>query len=83
MEKITQFLWEEGCNIEDSKMAAFCGEFAIILLVSGEAPGLEKVSTSLNVLKERTGLDFLGKRTSPKAVSDSALPCPAAYRLLA
>ena len=75
VEKITQFLLEVGCNIEDSKMAAFCGEFAIILLVSGEASGLDKVSSSLDVLKERTGLDFHSKRTSPKSVADSALPC--------
>ena len=40
VEQISQFLLKEGCNIEDSKMAVFCGEFTIILLVSGAPKGL-------------------------------------------
>ena len=58
VEQITQFLLREGCNIEDSKMAVFCGEFAIILLVSGEAAGLDRVAQSLPLLTSQTGLAF-------------------------
>ena len=60
--KITQFLLKEGCNIEDSKMAVFCGEFTIILLVSGEMAALERVSKSFESLTAQTGLAFFGKR---------------------
>ena len=75
VEQITQFLLKEGCNIEDSKMAAFCGEFAIILLVSGEAIALERVSQSLDSLTAQIGLVFSSKKTSPRAPVGSALPC--------
>lgn len=79
VEQITQFLLKEGCNIEDSKMAVFCGEFTIILLVSGEATALEKVSQTLKSLTAQTGLIFFSKQPASRAPVESALPC----RLLA
>ena len=79
VEQITQFLLKEGCNIEDSKMAVFCGEFTIILLVSGAADALEKVAQSLQSLTAQTGLIFFSKRTAPRRPPEAALPC----RLLA
>ena len=75
VEKIAQFLLKEDCNIEDSKMAVFCGEFTIILLVSGEGAALDKVSKSLSSLSAQTGLAFSSKRPANEAQSPSALPC--------
>ncbi len=37
VEKISEFISRHGCNIEDSKMAVFCSEFALILLISGDS----------------------------------------------
>ena len=79
VEEIAQFLLKEGCNIEDSKMAVFCGEFTIILLVSGEITALEKVSRSFTDLSAQTGLAFSSKRPANKARLASALP----FRLMA
>ena len=75
VEQITQFLLHEGCNIEDSKMAVFCGEFTIILLVSGEAAGLERVSQSLNTLTTQTGLTFTSKKPVARTAVGTSLPC--------
>src|SRR3989338_7416408 len=75
VEQITQFLLHEGCNIEDSKMAVFCGEFTIILLVSGEAAGLERVGQSLNTLTTQTGLTFTSKKPVARTAVGSSLPC--------
>ena len=79
VEQISQFLLKEGCNIEDSKMAVFCGEFTIILLVSGATEGLERVAQSLKELTSQTGLVCFSKKPAPRAPVTSALPC----RLLA
>ena len=79
VEQISQFLLKEGCNIEDSKMAVFCGEFTIILLVTGSPDGLERVSGTLSSLTAQTGLAFYSKRAVPRPPSSAALPC----RLLA
>ncbi|HWP83872.1 MAG TPA: ACT domain-containing protein [Terriglobia bacterium] len=75
VEQISQFLLQEGCNIEDSKMAVFCGEFTIILLVSGSAEGLERVSRSLKDLTAQTGLVFFSKRPAVRTPAAAALPC--------
>jgi glycine cleavage system transcriptional repressor len=79
VEQISQFLLKEGCNIEDSKMAVFCGEFTIILLVSGESAALDRIAGSLQSLTAQTGLVFFSKRPAVRAPVASALPC----RLLA
>ena len=79
VEQISQFLLREGCNIEDSKMAVFCGEFTIILLVSGSADGLARVAQNFEVLTAQTGLAYFSKEPTARAVAPSALPC----RLLA
>jgi glycine cleavage system transcriptional repressor len=79
VEQISQFLFKEGCNIEDSKMAVFCGEFTIILLVTGKEDALNRVATSLDALTAQTGLVFTSKHPVMRSTSESALPC----RLLA
>jgi glycine cleavage system transcriptional repressor len=38
---ITETIYENGCNLEDSTMTSMLDEFAIILLFSGEGDGLE------------------------------------------
>lgn len=75
VEKITQFVLKEHCNIEDSKMAVFCGEFTIILLVSGESSALERLSESFEPLTVQTGLIFFSKRPASKTQAESTLPC--------
>jgi len=79
VEQISQFFFKEGCNIEDSKMAVFCGEFTIILLVTGKEEALHRVASSLSTLTAQTGLAFTSKHPVTRATSESALPC----RLLA
>ncbi len=75
VEQISQFLLKQGCNIEDSNMAVFCGEFTIILLVTGEPEALERVSESLPELTGQTGLAFFSKTPLQRAPVPSALPC--------
>jgi len=75
VEQIAQYLLKERCNIEDSKMAVFCGEFTIILLVSGDAAALDWIARSFDTLTAQTGLVFHSKRPAAKAVATSALPC--------
>jgi glycine cleavage system transcriptional repressor len=45
VEEISAFIVRLQCNIEDSKMAVFCGEFAVILLVSGSTDNLLQLTT--------------------------------------
>jgi len=45
-----------GCNIEESKMAVLGGEFAVIMLVSGQAASVDSITRSAPALGEKLGL---------------------------
>jgi len=79
VEKISEFIVQHRCNIEDSKMAVFCGEFALIVLISGEAKNLQEISDQYRELADQTGLNVWVKTPSGKRSAGASLP----YRLTA
>jgi glycine cleavage system transcriptional repressor len=79
VEKISEFISRRGCNIEDSKMAVFYGEFAIILLISGDAPNLAKLAGGTRELETETRLSVATKKPAPRKPTEFALP----YKLTA
>ena len=74
VEKISQFIAKHGCNIEDSKMAVFCGEFALILLISGDASNLLKVANAYNELGALTGLNISVRKPAARRAPAQSLP---------
>jgi glycine cleavage system transcriptional repressor len=74
VEKISQFVSQHGCNIEDSKMDVFCGEFALILLLSGEVSSLLKVANADSELGTLTGLNISVRKPAPKTAAAQSLP---------
>jgi glycine cleavage system transcriptional repressor len=79
VERISEFIVQHGCNIEDSKMAVFCGEFALILLISGDSLQLLRVANADRELEDLTGLNVWMKTPGPKKPAEQSLP----YRLSA
>ena len=53
VETIAEFISRLGCNIEDSKMAVFCGEFAVIVLITGAVTILSKSRDTFAKWKSR------------------------------
>jgi glycine cleavage system transcriptional repressor len=79
VENISRFISRHGCNIEDSKMAVFCGEFAVIVLISGDATGLSAISKNYRDIETETGLSITIKRPANRKPSDFFIP----YKLTA
>ena len=79
VEKLSEFIARHGCNIEDSKMAVFCGEFAVIVLISGEGGNLVKIARDYRELEGETGLTLSIKTPAARKPADQFLP----YRLTA
>src|SRR5215831_829295 len=77
--KISEFISRQGCNIEDSKMAVFYGEFAVIVLISGEAGKLAEVGRHCREIERETGLAVAVKTPAARKSTESFLP----YRLTA
>jgi glycine cleavage system transcriptional repressor len=74
VEKISEFIARHGCNIEDSKMAVFCGEFALIILVSGESGTLHKIANHYRELEIETALAISIKTPTSRKPAESFLP---------
>ncbi len=79
VEKISEFIVQHHCNIEDSKMAVFCGEFALILLISGTSSDLESTGQASHQLEKLTGLKISIKHSAGRRPVEPSLP----YRLTA
>jgi len=79
VEKIAQIIARHDCNIEDSKMAVFCGEFAIIALISGEPDRLSEIVGDYRAIEAETGLTIATKTPATRPVTQNFLP----YKLTA
>jgi len=79
VEKISEFISRHGCNIEDSKMAVFCGEFAVIVLISGDGANLVKIGRDYREIETETGLAISIKTPITRAAPGAFLP----YKLTA
>lgn len=65
--EISQHVLALGLNIEDSRMSVLGGEFAFMLLVSGEESVLQKlIDSTSDIEKKFTDLTFNSKYTHPK-----------------
>lgn len=75
VDEVAAFLADRGLNIEESRMAVLGGEFAMILLASGEESSIKKLKKDLQEMKKATGLSFTMKKTSAPHIKDEpALP---------
>jgi glycine cleavage system transcriptional repressor len=79
VENLSSFISRRGCNIEDSKMAVFCGEFAVIILISGDRADLAKIAFEYRQIESETGLVVAVKGPSLRKTSQFFIP----YRLTA
>ena len=66
VEALSKKLLEKGLNIEDSRMSVLGGEFAVMLLLSGDAHALNTLESELANLESQLKLTLNAKRTQPK-----------------
>jgi glycine cleavage system transcriptional repressor len=79
VEKISQFIARQRCNIDDSKMAVFYGEFAVIVLISGSDTDLANIARHYHEIETETGLSVSVKAPSSRKSTQPLLP----YKLTA
>lgn len=63
VDEVSAYLFERGLNIESSRMAVLGGEFALILLASGEDALITGLAASPAELSKATGLTVFAKKT--------------------
>jgi len=62
--ELTEVLLDAKLNIEDSRMSILGGEFAIILLVTGDEASISRISKDKDKLEQSLNLNLLIKPTS-------------------
>ena len=71
--EISKLICELGANIEDSRMAALGGEFAIVMLLAGSADALTNIERRGGALGSELGLQLFFKQTSAATPSAATL----------
>jgi glycine cleavage system transcriptional repressor len=74
VDEISAFLSDRRVNIEDSHMAVLGGEFAVILLGSGEDRELDTLKNDMPGLEHDTGLSIQIRKTSGPGGSRESVP---------
>lgn len=71
---ITETIMESGCNLENSRMSVLGGEFAVILLASGNWNTIAKLESQLAALQDSLGMHIFSKRTETRMAKKNVMP---------
>jgi glycine cleavage system transcriptional repressor len=74
VDALSHAILEAGGNIEDSRMTVLGGEFAVLMLVSGNWNAIAKLESSLPTLQGKLDLVIVSKRTEPRVPQPRLLP---------
>lgn len=81
VDEVSQFIFQRGGNIEDSRMVNLRGQFAMMVLTGGDEPTIGRLRTELPQLQQQTGLHIELRPAGAVASGPSAAALP--YRLSA
>lgn len=74
VDELSRAILDSGGNIVDSRMTVLGGDFAIILLVSGQWNSIVKLENALPVLQQKLGMTFTARRTSEREKKADNVP---------
>lgn len=74
VDELSNIIYTHGLNIEDSRMTVLGGEFAILLLVSGEPSSIETLNSQLADIEQALRMRLLLKVTAEARTLDNTVP---------
>lgn len=74
VDQLSNIIGQHSLNIEDSRMTRLGGEFAALLLVSGDQTSLDALQTQANDIEQALQMRLLIKATSDTPPPDNAIP---------
>jgi len=74
VDDVSRIMLENELNIEDSRMSILGGEFAIILLVSGNTESVNRIRSQQQQLEQTLGLSLLIKPTRARQAGQNVIP---------
>src|SRR5687767_4535383 len=79
VDEVSQFIFDRGGNIEDSRMVNFRGQFAMMVLVGGGDPVARRLREDLGHLSAKTGMHA---EVRPADAAPPAMAAAMPYRLV-
>ena len=58
VEEVSEFVFECGGSIQESRMANMLGQFAIAMLVCGTKEAIDRITSGIDVLTSQTAIDI-------------------------
>lgn len=74
MNELSKAILDNGGNITESRMMVLSGEFAIMLLVTGNKDGIEKLNSRLDEIGNSLGLTIVARETRQTVSATKRLP---------
>lgn len=74
VDTLSKIIMDCGCSISDSRMAVLCGEFSVMLAVSGNWNTLAKLESALPALEKKLEMTIVSRQSEPEPKSDPGLP---------
>jgi len=74
VDRLSQWILESGCNIADSRMVVLGGEFAVLLLVTGNWNNIARLENQADSIRETLGMQVSVKPTEAKPPGGDVLP---------
>ena len=65
---------QSDCNILDTRMTVLGGEFALLMMISGQVAQIEQASQQINAVADRLGLTTILKRTQLRKAGVASRP---------
>lgn len=72
--KLSKAILDHGGNITESRMMALSGEFAMMLLVTGEEDSISNINSKLKSIGDKLGLTITAKEATLQASDKKRLP---------
>lgn len=74
VDELSNIIYQHSLNIEDSRMTVLGGEFAMLLLISGEPSSIDAFQTQINDIEQSLQMRLLIKSTTETDIADNAIP---------
>lgn len=74
VDELSNIIYDNGLNIEDSRMTVLGGEFAILLLINGSQTSIAKLHDQAAEIEQALQLRLLLKETTEHKPDDDAVP---------
>lgn len=74
VDEFSNIIYDHDLNIEDSRMTILGGEFAILLLVSGELTALDALQSELPEIEQTLQMSLLAKPTTASNTIGDEIP---------